>query len=168
MRSSPDSTSRPPINLERVTERTRRQVYDGVAAVFFDRADGGRDGRTYSPAEAELAVYHFAGRWFAVWEDLVAAVELPEETRRQVLRIRESPEPQGWPGRYGLVFDKPKREPKPPEPWADPWTGYWWHSKPVARSLGILEQLGVLVRESGRTTRHPASIRSTSRSRSHR
>jgi hypothetical protein len=106
MRSSQESSSRPPINLERVTERTRRQVYDAVAAVFFDRADGGRDGRTYSPEEAGLAVYHFAGRWFAIWEDLDAAVELPEETRRQVLRIRTAPDPQGGPGRFGLVFDE--------------------------------------------------------------
>ncbi len=59
-----------------------------------------------SPEEAGLAVYHFAGRWFAVWEDLDAAVELPEEVRRQVLRIRESPDPQGGPGRYGFVFDE--------------------------------------------------------------
>ena len=103
MRSSPDSTSRPPINLDRVTERTRRQVYDAVAAVFFDRGDGGR---TYSPEEAGLAIYRFAGRWFAVWEDLDAAVELPEEVRRQVLIIRTSPEPQGGPGHYGLVFDE--------------------------------------------------------------
>ena len=48
-----------------------------------------------------------------------------------------------------------RKKPAKPEPWADPWTGYWWHSKPVARSLGMLEQLGVLVRESGRTDKTP-------------
>jgi hypothetical protein len=50
---------------------------------------------------------------------------------------------------------KRKSEPKPPEPWADPWTGYWWHSKPVARSLYILDQLGALVSETGRTDKTP-------------
>jgi hypothetical protein len=44
--------------------------------------------------------------------------------------------------------------PTPPEPWEDPWTGYWWHSRPVARSLGILEKLDVLVHESGRTDKN--------------
>ena len=44
-----------------------------------------------------------------------------------------------------------RKKPQEPEPWADPWTGWWWHSKPVAKSLHILEELGVLVRESGRT-----------------
>jgi hypothetical protein len=102
MRSSPDPTSRPPINLSRVTERTRRQVYDAVAAVFFDKAE---NGRTYSPEEAGLAVHFFAGRWFAVWADLDAAGELPEEVRRQIVRIRPS-EARGGPGGHGLVFDE--------------------------------------------------------------
>jgi hypothetical protein len=100
MRSSPESSSRPPIDLSRVTERTRRQVYDAVAAVFFDRAE---NGRTYSPEEAGLSIHHFAGRWFAVWEDLDAAGELPEEVRRQVVRIRPF---EGGPGGHGLVFDE--------------------------------------------------------------
>ncbi len=47
-----------------------------------------------------------------------------------------------------------RRKDRKPEPWADPWTGYWWHSKPVARSLGILEELGALVHESGRTDKN--------------
>jgi len=45
---------------------------------------------------------------------------------------------------------KRKRE---PEPWADPWTGWWWHSRPVAYSLHVLEELGALVSETGRTDR---------------
>ena len=49
---------------------------------------------------------------------------------------------------------KREREPKPPEPWADPVTGYRWHSKPVAKSLYTLDQLGALVRESGRTDKN--------------
>lgn len=102
MRSSPDPTSRPPISLDRVTERTRRQLYDAVEAVFFNRGDGSR---TYTAAEAGLAVHYFAGRWFAVWEDLDAAEELPEEVRRQILRIRPSPKPQGGPSEYGLEFE---------------------------------------------------------------
>lgn len=102
MRSSPDPTSRPPIDLSRVTERTRRQVYDTVAAVFFDRED---TSRTYSPEEAGLAIYHFAGRWFAVWLDLDAPANLPEDARRQVLRVRK-PEGEKTPGGYGLVFDE--------------------------------------------------------------
>ncbi len=104
MRSSPDSTSRPPIDLARVTERTRRQVYDAVAAVFFDRED---NTRTYSPEEAGLAIHHFAGRWFAIWQDLDVAADLPESVRRQILRIRH-PETKSSasPGGFGLVFDE--------------------------------------------------------------
>jgi len=103
MRSSPDPTSRPPIDLSRVTERTRRQVYDTVAAVFFDRED---TSRTYSPEEAGLAIYHFAGRWFAVWLDLDADADLPEDVRRQVLRIRKPEQGERTPGGFGLVFDE--------------------------------------------------------------
>jgi hypothetical protein len=39
----------------------------------------------------------------------------------------------------------------PPEPWEEEW---WWHSKPVAKSLHILDELGALVRESGRTDKN--------------
>jgi hypothetical protein len=103
MSSSPDSTSRPPIALSRVTERTRRQLYEAVAEVFFDR---GENSRTYSPDEAGLAVHYFAGRWFAIWEDLDADAVLPEEVRRQIVRIRRKPEGEKSPGSYGLVFDE--------------------------------------------------------------
>jgi len=103
MSSSPDSI-RPPIDLARVTERTRRQLYEAVADVFFDRAD---NSRTYSPEEAELAIYHFAGRWFAIWHDLDADADFPESVRRQILRIqRHTGAPGGDPGGYGLVFDE--------------------------------------------------------------
>jgi hypothetical protein len=103
MSSSPDPTSRPPVDLSRVTERTRRQLYEIVADVFFNPQE---NSRTYSPEEAELAVYHFAGRWFAVWEDLDAGMELPEEVRRQIVRIRRKPEGQKSPGGFGLEFDE--------------------------------------------------------------
>lgn len=102
MRSSQESSSRPPIDLNRVTERTRRQVYDAVAAVFFDREESSR---TYSPEEAGLAIHYFAGRWFAVWLDLDADADLPEEVRRQVLHIRK-PDGEKTPGGYGLAFDE--------------------------------------------------------------
>ncbi len=49
---------------------------------------------------------------------------------------------------------KRKREPKPPEPWEDPWTGWWWHSRPIAKSLHILEELDVLVSARGRTDKY--------------
>jgi len=55
------------------------------------------------------------------------------------------------PAGTGWCSMKRKREPKPPEPWADPWTGWWWHSRPVAKSLHVLEELGALVSETGRT-----------------
>jgi len=103
MRSSVDPTSRPPIDLSRVTERTRRQVYDAVAAVFFDREEGVR---TYSPEESGLAVYHFAGRWFAVWQDLDAPAAVPEGVRWQVSVVRPHPQAQGGPGGFGLAFDE--------------------------------------------------------------
>lgn len=103
MRSSPDSSSRPPIDLSRVTERTRRQVYGAVVAVFFDQED---TSHTYSPDEAGLAVHHFAGRWFAVWEDLDADADLPEDVRRQIVRVRKPEQGEKTPNGYGLVFDE--------------------------------------------------------------
>jgi hypothetical protein len=103
MRSSQESSSRPPIDLSRVTERTRRQVYDAVAAIFFDREESSR---TYSPEEAGLAIHYFAGRWFAIWNDLDADADLPESVRRQILRIRKAEAGEKNPGGYGLVFDE--------------------------------------------------------------
>jgi hypothetical protein len=100
MRSYEESSSRPPIDLAAVTENTRRTVYDVVVAVFFD------EDASHSPEEAGLAIYHFAGRWFALWLDLEAPSDLPEEVRRQVVRIRK-PEPgEQTPGGYGLRFDE--------------------------------------------------------------
>ncbi|HXO20187.1 MAG TPA: hypothetical protein VOA87_09740 [Thermoanaerobaculia bacterium] len=49
----------------------------------------------------------------------------------------------------------PRRKEREPEPWADPWTGWWWHSRPVARSLHVLKELDVLVRATGRTDKTP-------------
>jgi hypothetical protein len=40
----------------------------------------------------------------------------------------------------------------PPEPWEEEW---WWHSRPVAKALHILKEVGALVRESGRTDKTP-------------
>ena len=44
-----------------------------------------------------------------------------------------------------------KRE-REPEPWEERWE---WHSKPVAKSLHILDELDALVLESGRTDGTP-------------
>jgi len=35
---------------------------------------------------------------------------------------------------------------------------WWWHSKPVARSLAILDKLGVLVEETGRSDGTPGFL----------
>jgi hypothetical protein len=103
MSSSPDPSSRPPINLSRVTERTRRQLYDVVCSVFFERGD---TTRTYSPDEAGVVVLHFWGRWFTGWEDLDAAPDLSERARRQLMVIERAKAVTGGPGGYGLEFSE--------------------------------------------------------------
>lgn len=42
-----------------------------------------------------------------------------------------------------------------PEEFQTPEEHFWWHSKPVARSLAILDKLDVLVEETGRTDGTP-------------
>ncbi len=90
-----------PINLGVVNERMRRLVYDRVRYVFFDAPD---NVRTYGPDEAQLAVHFFAGRWFAVWVDLDAPHTLPEDARRQIVRITAASKPDGGANGSGLEF----------------------------------------------------------------
>ena len=82
---------------------TRRQLYDAVRSVLFDRED---TVRSYSPEEAGVVVLHVWGRWFAGWHDLDAAPDLTERARRQILVIDPAEKFGGGPGGFGLEFSE--------------------------------------------------------------
>jgi len=95
------------IDLNRPTEALRRLIYDRVAELQWEAdADAATDpeayqGPTFTPDEAGLTVYHFAGRWFAVWRDLDEPESATEEMRYQVLRVIANPEAP-----HGLGFEE--------------------------------------------------------------
>jgi hypothetical protein len=82
--------TRPPIDLSRVTESTRRALYDAVVEEHFAPVTaedaGAYSGPSFSPDAAGLIVFHVFARWFAAWTDLDEP-DLPEDRRVQVLRI---------------------------------------------------------------------------------
>jgi hypothetical protein len=102
-------TPTPSIDLGRVTEETRRALYDAVVAVHFtptyDELQGAvRDPDNhwvpaYGPDEARLAVFYLYGRWVAVWRALDEPEDAPEEQRWTVLRIGPSGDGSG-----GVIF----------------------------------------------------------------
>jgi hypothetical protein len=87
-----------PPDLTRYTEATRRDLYDRLVAIQFTAPDPATvehpdDVFTpYDPDAAGLTVFHVLGRWFATWTDLDAARELPEDRRRELVRIIASPD----------------------------------------------------------------------------
>lgn len=89
MHSLPDGT-RPPIDLSRYTESTRRALYDRVVEEHFatipTEEAGAYAGPSFSPDDAGLTVFYAYARWFAAWTDLDEP-DLPEDRRVQVLRI---------------------------------------------------------------------------------
>lgn len=86
-----------PIDLTKVTEATRRALYDAVVEIHFTptadeieraAADPGNFWvPDYGPDEAGLVVYHQHGRWIAVWRRLETGADLPEDRRVAMLRI---------------------------------------------------------------------------------
>jgi hypothetical protein len=87
-----------PPDLSRYTESTRRDLYDRLVAIQFTAPDPAtvehpEDVFTpYDPDAAGLMVFHVLGRWFATWTDLDAAPELPEDRRRELVRIAAAPD----------------------------------------------------------------------------
>ena len=89
----------PAIDLSRVTEATRRQLYDIVAAVHFNPTpEEIRDARkaeewypTYGPDECGLAVFYFAGRWFAIWRQWDAGDDVPPDQEWEIVRAQSNP-----------------------------------------------------------------------------
>jgi hypothetical protein len=88
---------RTPPDLTRYTESTRRDLYDRLVAIQFTAPDPAtvehpEDVFTpYDPDAAGLVIFHVLGRWFATWTDLDAAPELPEDRRRELVRIEADP-----------------------------------------------------------------------------
>lgn len=86
-------------NLSTYTESTRRTLYDRVVELQFTPPDPSTVEHledawtpTYSPDDAGLTVFRVFGRWFAVWTDLDAAPELPEDRRIELVRIDADPD----------------------------------------------------------------------------
>ena len=98
-------TPRPPIDLNQVTESTRRALYDAVVDVHFSYTPdevrlAAEDPDNYwipeyGPDEAGLTVFWALGRWFAVWRCLEEPEDAPEEQRWMVVRITPDDGPGG-------------------------------------------------------------------------
>ncbi len=97
MSTRSDDTPRPSIDLNQVTESTRRALYDAVVGVYFSptleevrqAAEDPEDHwvADYSPDAAGLAVVWALGRWFAVWRCLEEPEDAPPELQWSVVRI---------------------------------------------------------------------------------
>jgi hypothetical protein len=114
MHTQQDGTPTPenpaPIDVEHVTERTRRTIYEIVVRVHFtptpeelQHAQEDPENHwipTYTADDAGLAVHHLYGRWVVAWRSLEEREgEVPVAQLWTVLRIaRDDASP------YGLVF----------------------------------------------------------------
>lgn len=86
-----------PIDLTKVTEATRRALYDAAVEDHFtptpeeiERAAAEPEDfwvPDYGPDEAGLVVYRQQGRWLAAWHRLETGADLPEDRRIALLRI---------------------------------------------------------------------------------
>ena len=91
-------TPPPPIDLSKVTEATRRQLYDIVVQVHFnptpEEIHEAREAeewfQRYGPDECRLAVAHLAGRWFAYWRIWDAGDDAPEDQEWSIVRVEPS------------------------------------------------------------------------------
>jgi hypothetical protein len=87
-----------------VTEATRRRFYDATVAIHF-RVPEDTEGWMpfYNADQARLNVFHWAGRWFAIWHSLEEVHnDMSPAARHQLLLIAESPDGSGEP--YGVRF----------------------------------------------------------------
>ncbi|HZF13429.1 MAG TPA: hypothetical protein VFE33_31945 [Thermoanaerobaculia bacterium] len=96
MPSLPESI---PIDLSRVTEATRRALYDAAAAVHFAPTPGWSP--RYGPDECRLTVAHLFGRWFVIWRDWDAKDDTPEAQCWFVLTVHPSDSAP-----YGVQFSE--------------------------------------------------------------
>lgn len=80
-----------PFDLSRLTEATRRQVYDRVADLVWTPDPQDEHRRTDTPDEAGLFVFHVFGRWFAVWTNHDEPEDLPEHQRVELVRVQADP-----------------------------------------------------------------------------
>jgi hypothetical protein len=116
MRSSAQSTPTPPpvppaIDLSKVTEATRRALYDAVVAVHFSPTpeeirEAKREGEWYprhSPDECRVTVLYLAGRWFTFWRiwdlDDDSGDDVPEAWEWSISRVEANPSMP-----YGVEF----------------------------------------------------------------
>jgi hypothetical protein len=78
------------LDLGRYSEQTRRALYDLVVEMQFSPIEGaGADdypGPSYTPDEAQLAVFYLCSRWFATWINLDEK-NPPEGRRIELVRL---------------------------------------------------------------------------------
>ena len=94
----------PPIDLELVTEATRRALYDATVAVYFRLPEEAEEWMPcYDADQARLSVFRYAGRWFATWFSLEVSqdTKLSVAAKRPLLSIYPVP---GAP--YGIGFQE--------------------------------------------------------------
>jgi hypothetical protein len=87
MQGSPQSI---PLDLDRYSESTRRQLYDLLRTNHFTcREVNPRDSEPlpYSAEEADLSVMYVYGRWLAIWTSQEA-----EGERVEIFRIKPTTE----------------------------------------------------------------------------
>lgn len=87
----PDRPQFTPFDMSRVSESTRRQVYDRVADLVWTPHPRDEHRRSDSPDEAGLFVFFVFGRWFAVWRNRDEP-HLPEHQRTEVVRVQADPD----------------------------------------------------------------------------
>lgn len=90
------------IDLTQVTEATRRQLYDATVAIHFRVPPDTEDWMPfYNADQAGLTVWHWAGRWWAMWKMLEETdnPNLSAEAKRPLVRIDESTD-----GAYGIAY----------------------------------------------------------------
>ncbi len=101
--------ARPPIDLSRTTEATRRAIYDAVVKIHFTHEPGeilaakeaGEWYQRYDADECGLAVSYALGRWFVYWRQWDAPDDAPEEQQWEVLTVNAQPS-----ARFGIEFEE--------------------------------------------------------------
>ena len=111
MPSSEQSTPPPPpIDLTKVTEATRRQLYDAIAEIHFEVwteemiAEAKRNDDfclDYTAEDAGVQVVYVLGRWITWWRDLSATDDFPEAAKWEVLDVYKDLDAP-----YGISFSE--------------------------------------------------------------
>ncbi|HVT15841.1 MAG TPA: hypothetical protein VHQ90_06600 [Thermoanaerobaculia bacterium] len=101
---APPTHTPPPIDLDQVTEATRRALYDATVAIHFRVPADTEDWMPfYNADQAGLTVWHGSGRWWAHWKALEETdnANLPPAAKHQLLRIDSAPG-----GPYGISYSE--------------------------------------------------------------